>query len=146
MKVREGNSLLGFQQDLARGYAANWTSGQERRIASFRRRVRGLLSFQEHPVAVKVEEMLLASRKPANVDDFRVFTPIFSRDGRCAMGDKISVPLSSNPINPRSNKWSMVGVRRRPFSPLIRSSLVEMPSRKRKVSPGFFETRAFPSR
>jgi integrase len=35
----------------------------------------------------------------------------------------INVPVSSKPMKPRSNKWSKLGVRSRPFSPLRRSSL-----------------------
>jgi hypothetical protein len=36
----------------------------------------------------------------------------------------MSLPLSSNPINPRSKRWSILGVKSKPFSPSSRSSLV----------------------
>jgi hypothetical protein len=39
----------------------------------------------------------------------------------------IRVPESSNPMNPRSKRWSMLGVINSPFSPSRRSSLEESP-------------------
>ena len=43
--------------------------------------------------------------------------PMRSSEGRCATGEMIRRPLSSKPMKPRSKRWSMLGVRRSPFSP-----------------------------
>ena len=51
-----------------------------------------------------------------------VSIPIRARDGGCATGETIRFPFPSNPMKPRSNRWSMVGGRRTPFSPLRRSA------------------------
>ena len=67
----------------------------------------------------------MAGRERADVNDFCRLTPIFSSEGRWATGAKISASLSSQPMKPRSKRWSMLGVSRSPSSPLVRSSLLE---------------------
>ena len=54
-----------------------------------------------------------------------VATPVRFAEGAWATGETISSPEFSKPMNPRSNRLSIVGVSRRPFYPSRRSSLLE---------------------
>jgi hypothetical protein len=47
---------------------------------------------------------LCPSVNPPTFNTLRVSIPILSSDGWCATGEMINVPLSSNPMNPRSNR------------------------------------------
>jgi hypothetical protein len=74
---------------------------------------------------VKIEEPTLALGESADIDGALRFDAHTLKDGRCATGKMISLPESSNPMKPRSNRWSMLGVSRSPFSPSTRSSFDE---------------------
>jgi len=65
-----------------------------------------------------------AAVNPPPLTELCVSTPIRSSDGPCASGEMMRLPLPSNPMKPRSNRWSMLGVSSSPFSPFSRSSLV----------------------
>src|SRR5260370_41861817 len=45
--------------------------------------------------------------------------------GLWVTGDMSNAPVASNPIKPRSNRWSMLGVSKRPFSPSSRPSFLQ---------------------
>ena len=82
--------------------------------------------FQQYRIAVELQKPLLAGGKRADLHDlFRLGFPCVRAMADERPGTRSNVPLFSNPMNPRSKRWSMDGVRSRPFSPLIGSSLLE---------------------
>ena len=74
---------------------------------------------------MEIEELLLTGGERADVDGLRGVDAHPKKRGAMRDGEMMRAPSFSNPINPRSNKWSVLGVSNNPFSPFNLSSLVE---------------------
>ena len=64
------------------------------------------------PQYAKVNHLETELRQARQGSTSLVLTPIRSSDSLWATGEIIKVPLSSNPMKPLSNRWSMLSVSR----------------------------------